>query len=159
MKGKPRYGACVGHVPNFYAVGLNYADHTPRNRAEIPKEPILFNKATSCVSGPNDDVMLPKGSKKTDWEVELAIVIAAAPPTSPRRKRWKPSPASCICNDVSEREYQIERGGQWMKGKGCRTFGPIGPWLVTKDEIKDVQKLGMWLDLNGERVQTARRRR
>ncbi len=153
VKGKPRYGACVGHVPNFYAVGLNYADHAAETGAEIPKEPILFNKATSCISGPNDDVMLPKGSKKTDWEVELAIVIGSRASYVTEKEAMEAVAGFCICNDVSEREYQIERGGQWMKGKGCRTFGPIGPWLVTKDEIKDVQKLGMWLDLNGERVQ------
>jgi 2,4-didehydro-3-deoxy-L-rhamnonate hydrolase len=153
VRGKPRLGPCVGHVPNFYAVGLNYADHAAETGAPIPKEPILFNKATSCIVGPNDEVMIPKGSKKADWEVELAIVIGARASYVSEREAMDVVAGFCICNDVSEREYQIERGGQWMKGKGCPTFGPIGPWLVTRDEIKDVQKLGMWLDLNGERVQ------
>jgi 2,4-didehydro-3-deoxy-L-rhamnonate hydrolase len=153
VRGKPRLGACVGAVPNFYAVGLNYADHAAETGAPIPAEPILFNKATSCLSGPNDEVMIPKGSKKTDWEVEIAIVIGSRASYVTQKEAMEVVAGFCICNDVSEREYQIERGGQWMKGKGCPTFGPLGPWLVTKDEIKDVQKLGMWLDLNGERVQ------
>jgi 2,4-didehydro-3-deoxy-L-rhamnonate hydrolase len=154
VRGKPRLGACVSQPPNFYAVGLNYADHAAETGAAIPKEPILFNKATSCIVGPNDEVMLPKGSKKTDWEVEIAIVIGSRASYVTQKEAMDVIAGFCICNDVSEREYQIERGGQWMKGKGCPTFGPIGPWLVTKDEIKDVQKLGMWLDLNGERVQS-----
>jgi 2,4-didehydro-3-deoxy-L-rhamnonate hydrolase len=153
VRGKPRLGACVGHVPNFYAVGLNYADHAAETGAAIPKEPILFNKSTSCIMGANDEVMIPKGSKKTDWEVEIAIVIGSRASHVTQKEAMEVIAGFCICNDVSEREYQIERGGQWMKGKGCPTFGPIGPWLVTKDEIRDVQKLGMWLDLNGERVQ------
>jgi 2,4-didehydro-3-deoxy-L-rhamnonate hydrolase len=153
VRGKPRIGACVNGVRNFYAVGLNYADHAAETGAPIPKEPILFNKATSCIMGPNDEVMLPKGSKKTDWEVELAIVIGQRASYVSQKEAMDVVAGFCVCNDVSEREYQMERGGQWMKGKGCPTFGPIGPWLVTKDEIKDVQKLGMWLDLNGERVQ------
>jgi 2,4-didehydro-3-deoxy-L-rhamnonate hydrolase len=153
VRGKPRLGPCVGHVPNFYAVGLNYADHAAETGAPIPKEPILFNKASSCIVGANDEVMIPKGSVKTDWEVELAIVIGARASYVSEREVMDVIAGFCICNDVSEREYQIERGGQWMKGKGCPTFGPIGPWLVTRDEIKDVQKLAMWLDLNGERVQ------
>jgi 2,4-didehydro-3-deoxy-L-rhamnonate hydrolase len=153
VRGKPRLGACVGNVPNFYAVGLNYADHAAETGAPIPKEPILFNKSTSCIMGPNDEVMIPKGSKKTDWEVELAIVIGSRASYVTQKDAMDVIAGFCICNDLSEREYQIERGGQWMKGKGCPTFGPIGPWMVTKDEIKDVQKLGMWLDLNGERVQ------
>jgi 2,4-didehydro-3-deoxy-L-rhamnonate hydrolase len=153
VRGKPRFGSCIGKVPNFYAVGLNYADHAAETGAAIPKEPILFNKSTSCISGPNDEVMIPKGSKKTDWEVEIAIVIGSRASYVSQKEAMEVIAGFCICNDVSEREYQIERGGQWMKGKGCPTFGPLGPWLVTKDEIKDVQKLGMWLDLNGERVQ------
>jgi 2,4-didehydro-3-deoxy-L-rhamnonate hydrolase len=153
VRGKPRLGPCVGDVRNFYAVGLNYADHAAETGAAIPKEPILFNKATSCIMGPNDEVMLPKGSKKSDWEVELAIVIGSRASYVAQKDAMDVVAGFCVCNDVSEREYQIERGGQWMKGKGCPTFGPIGPWLVTKDEIKDVQKLAMWLDLNGVRVQ------
>jgi 2,4-didehydro-3-deoxy-L-rhamnonate hydrolase len=151
--GSKRLGACVGQVPNFYAVGLNYADHAAETGAPIPKEPILFNKATSCIMGPNDEVMIPKGSEKTDWEVELAIVIGERASYLSEREAMDAVAGFCICNDVSERAYQIERGGQWMKGKGCPTFGPIGPWLVTRDEIKDVQNLSMFLDLNGERVQ------
>ena len=120
----------------------------------IPKEPILFNKAPNCIVGPHDNVMLPRGSEKTDWEVELAIVIGSR--TSYITESEVPAHVAgyCICNDVSEREYQTERGGQWMKGKGCATFGPLGPWLVTADEIPDVGKLGMWLDVNGQRCQT-----
>ena len=153
VRGKPRLGACVGQVPNFYAIGLNYADHAAETGAPIPKEPILFNKATSCIMGPNDEVVIPKGSKKTDWEVELAIVIGSRASYVSEAAAMDVVAGFCICNDVSEREFQMERGGQWMKGKGCPTFGPIGPWLVTKGEIADVQQLAMWLDLNGERVQ------
>ncbi|MCZ8314540.1 fumarylacetoacetate hydrolase family protein [Phreatobacter sp.] len=154
VKGKPRYGACVGDVGNFIAVGLNYADHAAETGAAIPTEPILFNKARSCIVGPNDDVMLPKKSVKTDWEIELAIVIGERARYVSKKDALSVVAGFCICNDVSEREYQIERGGQWMKGKGCETFGPLGPWLVTTDEIKDVQNLGMWLDVNGARMQT-----
>jgi 2,4-didehydro-3-deoxy-L-rhamnonate hydrolase len=153
VRGRPRLGACVGHVPNFYAVGLNYADHAAETGAPIPKEPILFNKATSCIMGPNDEIVIPKGSVKTDWEVELAIVIGSRASYVSEKDAMDVIAGFCICNDISEREFQIERGGQWMKGKGCPTFGPIGPWLVTKDEIANVQNLGMWLDLNGTRVQ------
>jgi len=154
VRGRPRLGACVGNVGNFIAVGLNFADHAAETGAPIPKEPILFNKATSCIVGPNDHVVLPKGSMKTDWEVEIAVVIGQEASYVPEKEALDVVAGYCICNDVSEREYQIERGGQWMKGKGCPTFGPLGPWLVTKDEIPDVQKLGMWLDLNGHRMQT-----
>lgn len=154
VAGNPRIGACVGKVGNFIAVGLNYADHAAETGAAIPTEPILFNKAPSCIVGPDDDVMLPKGSDKTDWEVELAIVIGERARYVDKADALSVVAGFCICNDVSERSYQIERGGQWMKGKGCETFGPLGPWLVTADEIADVQKLGMWLDVNGERMQT-----
>ena len=154
VRGKPRLGPCVANVGNFIAVGLNYADHAAETGAPIPKEPILFNKAPSCIVGPNDDVVIPKGSVKTDWEVELAIVIGSRASYVGEREALDCVAGYCICHDVSEREYQIERSGQWMKGKGCATFGPLGPWLVTKDEIKDVQKLSMWLDVNGERRQT-----
>lgn len=152
--GRPRLGACVGNVGNFIAVGLNFADHAAETGAAIPKEPILFNKAPSCVVGPNDDVMLPKGSEKTDWEVELAIVIGESASYVPEKEAMDVIAGFCICNDVSERAYQMEGTGQWMKGKGCPTFGPLGPWLVTPDEIRDVQKLGMWLEVNGKRMQT-----
>ena len=152
-RGEPRLGPCVADTRNFIAVGLNYADHAAETGAAIPKEPILFNKATSCIVGPNDDVVIPKGSSKTDWEVELAIVIGAYASYVSEADAMSVVAGFCVCNDVSEREWQTERGGQWMKGKGCPTFGPLGPWLVTPDEIPDVQKLAMWLDVNGERVQ------
>ncbi len=149
-----RLGACVGGARNFYAVGLNYADHAKETGAPIPKEPILFNKATSCMVGPNDDVMIPQGSGKTDWEVELAVVIGRRARYVDEARALDHVAGYAVCNDVSEREYQIERGGQWMKGKGCETFGPLGPWLVTADEVKDVQDLAMFLDVNGQRMQT-----
>jgi 2-keto-4-pentenoate hydratase/2-oxohepta-3-ene-1,7-dioic acid hydratase in catechol pathway len=152
-RGAPRLGPCVGAVGNFIAVGLNYADHAAETGAAIPKEPILFNKAPSCIVGPSDDVTIPKGSVKTDWEVELAVVIGSRASYVSEHDALKHVAGFCVCNDVSEREYQQERGGQWMKGKGCATFGPLGPWLVTTDEIADVQKLDMWLDVNGERMQ------
>jgi 2,4-didehydro-3-deoxy-L-rhamnonate hydrolase len=151
--GAPRLGSCVGSVGNFIAVGLNYADHAAETGAAIPKEPILFNKAPSCIIGPNDDVTIPKGSVKTDWEVELAVVIGSRASYVSERDALDYVAGFCVCDDVSEREFQQERGGQWMKGKGCATFGPLGPWLVTPDEIPDVQKLDMWLDVNGERMQ------
>lgn len=154
VRGKPRLGPCVGDVRTFIAVGLNYADHAAETNAPIPKEPILFNKIASSIVGPNDDVMLPKGSKKSDWEVELCIVIGERASYVPERNALDVVAGYCVCNDVSEREFQAERGGQWMKGKCAPTFGPIGPWMVTKDEIGDVQKLDMWLDVNGERMQT-----
>ena len=153
VTGEPRLGACVGRVGNFIAVGLNYADHAAEGGDPIPKEPILFNKARSCVAGPNDDLMLPKGSRKTDWEVELAIVIGARASYADEAEAARAIAGFCICHDVSEREFQLERGGTWTKGKGCPGFGPLGPWLVTPDEIPDTQKLAIWLEVNGERVQ------
>ena len=154
VSGTPRLGPCVTRPWNFIAVGLNYADHAAESNMPIPKEPILFNKTPNCIIGPNDTVMLPRGSEKSDWEVELAIVIGAR--TSYINESEVPAHIAgfCVCNDVSEREYQTERGGQWMKGKGCATFGPLGPWLVTPDEVPDVQKLSMFLDVNGQRAQT-----
>ena len=149
-----RLGPCVAGVTNFIAVGLNYADHAAESNMPVPKEPILFNKAPSCLAGPDDTVVIPKGSLKTDWEVELAIVIGAAASYLSEDEALSVVSGYAVCNDVSEREWQLERGGQWMKGKGCPTFGPLGPWLVTPDEIADVQNLGMWLDVNGERMQT-----
>ncbi|MBD2746841.1 fumarylacetoacetate hydrolase family protein [Microvirga sp. BT688] len=148
-----RLGACVGQVRNFIAIGLNYADHAAETGAAIPAEPIVFNKAPSCIVGPNDDVIIPRGSQKTDWEVELAIVIGERASYIGANEALEFVAGYCVCNDVSEREFQIERGGTWTKGKGCPTFGPLGPWLVTKDEIPDPQNLSMWLDVNGERVQ------
>ncbi len=154
VSGAPRLGPPVGRVGNFIAVGLNYADHAAETGAPIPKEPILFNKAPNCIVGPDDDIVLPRGSEKSDWEVELAIVIGTRASYITESEVMDHIAGFCLCNDVSEREYQTERGGQWMKGKGCPTFGPLGPWLVTPDEIADVQKLSMWLDVNGKRVQT-----
>lgn len=154
VKGRPRLGACIAGVRNFYAVGLNYADHAAETGAAIPAEPILFNKATSCIVGPNDAVMLPKGSVKTDWEVELAVVIGTRARSVSKADALAHVAGYCVCNDVSERDYQMNRGGQWMKGKGCETFGPLGPWLVTADEVGNVQALDMWLDVNGNRMQT-----
>ena len=153
VQGSPRIGACVGDVHNFIAVGLNFADHAAETGAAIPKEPILFNKAPNCIVGPYDDVMIPKASVKTDWEVELAIVIGDGGSYIAEKDAIAAIAGFCVCNDVSEREFQAERGGQWAKGKGCPTFGPLGPWLVTPDEIADVQNLAMWLEVDGERVQ------
>jgi 2,4-didehydro-3-deoxy-L-rhamnonate hydrolase len=149
-----RIGPCVGNVRNFIAIGLNYADHAAETGAAIPAEPIIFNKAPSCIVGPNDDVVIPRGSVKTDWEVELAIVIGRRTTYVGAKEALEFVAGYCVCNDVSEREYQLERGGTWTKGKGCPTFGPLGPWLVTKDEIPDPQALSMWLDVNGQRMQT-----
>jgi 2-keto-4-pentenoate hydratase/2-oxohepta-3-ene-1,7-dioic acid hydratase in catechol pathway len=149
-----RIGPCVGGVRNFIAIGLNYADHAAETGAAIPKEPIVFNKAPSCIVGANDDVVIPKGSKKTDWEVELAVIIGKGGSYIDEAKAMSHVAGYAVCHDVSEREFQIERGGQWTKGKGCPTFGPLGPWLVTRDEIKDVQNLAMFLDVNGKRAQT-----
>ena len=154
VRGAPRIGPCVGRVGNFVAVGLNYADHAAESGMAVPKEPVLFTKAPSCVAGPNDDVAIPKGSTKTDWEVELAIVIGSRASYVSEQQALAHIAGYCICNDVSEREYQHERSGQWVKGKSCPTFGPLGPWLVTPDEIEDVQALNMWLDVDGERMQT-----
>jgi len=154
VRGTPRLGPCVSKVGNFVAVGLNYADHAAESGQAAPKEPVLFNKAPSCIVGPNDDVVIPKGSQKTDWEVELAIVIGTRASYVGEGEALRHVAGYCVCNDVSEREFQIERSGQWMKGKGCPTFGPLGPWLVTPDEIENPQKLDMWLDVNGERMQS-----
>ena len=154
VAGEVRFGAPVGRPGNFIAVGLNYADHAAETGAPIPKEPILFNKAPNCIVGPNDDVMLPRGSEKTDWEVEIAIVMGSRASYITESDVMDHIAGFCVCNDVSERAYQAERGGQWMKGKSAPTFGPLGPWLVTPDEIADVQSLGLWLDVNGRRAQT-----
>ena len=148
-----RLGSCVARPGNFIAVGLNYADHAAESNMPVPEQPILFNKAPNCVQGPDDVIVIPKGSEKTDWEVELAIVIGKPALYIEEKDALDYVAGYCICNDISERAFQIERGGQWMKGKGSPTFGPIGPWLVTKDEIDDVQALDMFLELNGKRVQ------
>jgi len=153
VKGKPRMGCPISHISKFVAIGLNYADHAAESGMPIPKEPIVFLKANSCIQGPDDDVMLPKGSVKTDWEVELGIVIGTKARYVSQKNALDYVAGYCVVNDVSEREYQLERGGSWDKGKGCDTFGPIGPWMVTKDEVPNPQKLHMWLELNGKRMQ------
>ncbi len=158
VKGSPRMGCPVAGIGKFVAIGLNYSDHAAETGAAIPKEPIVFMKATSCIQGANDPVMLPRGSVKSDWEVELGVVIGKRARYVSQRAALDHVAGYCTINDVSEREYQIERGPQWDKGKGCDTFGPIGPWLVTRDEIANVQKLSMWLDLNGKRMQTGNTR-
>jgi 2-keto-4-pentenoate hydratase/2-oxohepta-3-ene-1,7-dioic acid hydratase in catechol pathway len=145
-----RIGPCVGKVGNFIAIGLNYADHAAEAGMPIPKEPIIFNKAPSCICGPNDDTMIPKESTKLDYEIELGIVIGSRARYLTQDQAMDVVVGYCLANDVSEREFQIERSGQWTKGKGSETFGPIGPWLVTKDEIKDPQNLSMQLTVNGE---------
>jgi 2-keto-4-pentenoate hydratase/2-oxohepta-3-ene-1,7-dioic acid hydratase in catechol pathway len=154
VAGSPRYGAPVANVGKFIAIGLNYSDHAKESNMPIPKEPIVFSKATTCIQGPNDGVVLPKGSVKGDWEVELAFVIGRTAKAVSEADALDYVAGYMICNDVSEREWQLERGATWDKGKGFDTFGPIGPWLVTRDEIADPQNLAMWLDVNGKRFQT-----
>jgi len=154
IEGKPRMGCPIASIGKFLAIGLNYSDHAEETGSPIPKEPIIFSKAISCIQGPDDDVMLPKDSVKTDWEVELAIVIGSKTSYVEEAQAMNYVAGYCLANDVSEREYQLERGGTWDKGKGCDTFGPLGPWLVTKDEIADPQNLALWLDVNGKRMQT-----
>ena len=154
VPGKPRLGPCVGNVRNFIAIGLNYSDHAAEAGMPIPKEPIIFNKVTTSICGPNDDTITPKDSTKLDYEVEIGIVIGKRARYLEKGKAKAAIAGYFVGNDVSERNFQIERsGGQWMKGKSCETFGPIGPWFVTRDEIKDVQNLDMWLDVNGEKRQ------
>jgi 2,4-diketo-3-deoxy-L-fuconate hydrolase len=154
VPGSPRLGLPCAGTRKFIAIGLNYADHAAESNLPIPSEPVIFTKAVSCLQGPNDAVMLPKDSKKTDWEVELGVVIGTTARYVEESAALEHVAGYVVVNDVSEREYQIDRGGTWDKGKGCDTFGPVGPWLVTCDEVGDVQNLGMWLDVNGERMQT-----
>ena len=148
-----RIGACLASVPNFFCIGLNYAKHAAETGAEPPKEPILFSKATSALSGPYDPVVIPRNSEKTDWEVELGVVIGRETSYVSEADALDHVAGYCVINDMSERAFQIERGGQWVKGKSAPTFGPCGPWLVTADEVADPQALRLSLDLNGERVQ------
>jgi 2,4-didehydro-3-deoxy-L-rhamnonate hydrolase len=155
IKNPSRIGSCVARPSKIICVGLNYADHARETGAEIPQEPILFFKSTTALCGPNDDVIIPKGSEKTDWEVELAIVIGKKAQYVSEADAYDYVAGYCLHNDYSEREYQLERGGNWSKGKGCDTFAPLGPVLVTKDEIADVHNLSMWLDVNGKRFQTS----
>jgi 2,4-didehydro-3-deoxy-L-rhamnonate hydrolase len=154
VPGEPRLGVPVAGIRKFIAVGLNYADHAAESNMALPKEPIIFTKATSCIVGPNDDVVLPPDSLKSDWEVELGIVVGRTARYIDERDALDHVAGYCLVNDVSEREYQLERGGSWDKGKSFDTFGPIGPYLVTADEVGDPQALDMWLDVNGERMQT-----
>ena len=153
VEGNPRIGACVGGIGKFICIGLNYADHAAETGADIPQEPVVFSKWTSVVVGPNDNVIIPRGSQKTDWEVELGVVIGKGGRYIDERDAMQHVAGYCVINDVSEREYQIERGGTWDKGKGCDTFGPTGPWLVTADEIPDPNALNLWLEVDGKRYQ------
>ncbi|OLS53258.1 fumarylacetoacetate hydrolase family protein [Rhodovulum sulfidophilum] len=153
VEGDPRIGACVAGTRKFMGIGLNYADHAAESGMAVPEEPVLFMKATSAICGPDDPIIIPRGSEKTDWEVELGVVIG-------KRAKYVSEAAAldhvagyCVINDLSERAFQIERGGQWVKGKSCDNFGPAGPWLVTPDEAGDPQDLGLWLCVNGEKVQ------
>ena len=153
VKGRPRFGVPWNGPGKIVCIGLNYVDHAKETGSPIPKEPIIFLKANSALNGPNDNVAIPRGSKKTDWEVEFGVVIGTRAQHVSKKDALKYVAGYTICNDVSEREYQIERGGTWDKGKGCDTFGPIGPWLVTKDEIPNPQRRNLWLDVNGQRMQ------
>ena len=148
-----RIGPCVGTVGKFICIGLNYADHAAESNLPVPPEPVIFLKANSAIIGPNDDVLIPRGSKKTDWEVELGVVIGKKASYVSEAEAMDHVAGYCVINDVSEREFQIERAGTWDKGKGCDTFGPIGPWLVTADEVPDPQNLSMWLEVDGHRYQ------
>ncbi len=152
--GSPRIGPCIARPLNFVCIGLNYADHAAETGATPPTEPIIFLKSLGAFQGPNDDVVIPKGSTKPDWEVELAIVIGTKAKYVSEADAMKHVAGYCVVNDVSERNFQTERGGTWDKGKGCDTFGPTGPWMVTKDEVPDPQNLAMWLDVDGVRMQT-----
>ncbi|MBC8741281.1 ureidoglycolate lyase [Paraburkholderia sp. Clong3] len=153
VEGNPRVGPCVGKIGKFVCIGLNYADHAAESNLPVPAEPVIFNKWTSAISGPNDDIEIPRGSKKTDWEVELGVVIGKAAKYVDEANALEHVAGYCVINDVSEREWQIERGGTWDKGKGFDTFGPIGPWVVTRDEVADPQNLSLWLEVDGHRYQ------
>ncbi|OPG75446.1 ureidoglycolate lyase, partial [Pseudomonas ogarae] len=158
VAGQPRIGACVGQVGKFICIGLNYADHAAESNMEVPKEPIIFNKWTSAICGPNDDIQIPRGSLKTDWEVELGVVIGKGGRYIDEANAMEHVAGYCVINDVSEREWQLERGGTWDKGKGFDTFGPLGPWLVTRDEIADPHTLDLWLEVDGHRYQNGNTR-
>lgn len=158
VNGSPRLGPCVGRVGKFICIGLNYADHAAESGLDVPKEPVVFNKWTSAICGPNDVVEIPRGSTKTDWEVELGVVIGKAGRYIDEANAMDYVAGYCVINDVSEREWQIERGGTWDKGKGFDTFGPLGPWLVTKDEIADPHALDLWLEVDGKRYQNGNTR-
>lgn len=151
--GKPRLGACIGKTGKFMCIGLNYSDHAAESGMALPSEPMLFSKFTSAMCGANDDILIPRGASKTDWEVELGVVIGTTAKHVSKEKSLDYVAGYCVINDVSEREFQLEGTGQWVKGKSSDTFGPTGPWLVTKDEVGDVQNLSIWLEVNGERLQ------
>lgn len=153
VEGKPRFGACVAGTGKFICIGLNYSDHAAESGMDVPPEPVVFLKATSAVCGPNDPIIIPRNSEKTDWEVELGIVIGKPAKYVSEAEAFDHVAGYCVINDVSERAFQIERAGQWTKGKSCDNFGQTGPWLVTPDEVADPQRLGMWLDVNGQRMQ------
>jgi 2-keto-4-pentenoate hydratase/2-oxohepta-3-ene-1,7-dioic acid hydratase in catechol pathway len=153
VQGQPRLGPCVGSIGKFICIGLNYADHAAETGAAIPPEPVVFSKWTSAVVGPNDEVQIPRDSVKTDWEVELGVIIGQGGRYISEQDAMRHVAGYCVINDVSEREFQIERGGTWDKGKGCDTFGPTGPWLVTADEIADPHSLNLWLEVDGKRYQ------
>jgi len=153
VEGSPRLGPCVAGTGKLICIGLNYSDHAAETGATVPPEPIIFMKASSAIVGPNDDVVIPRGSEKTDWEVELGVVIGKTAKYVSEADALDYVAGYCVTNDVSERAFQTERSGQWTKGKSCDTFGPLGPWLVTKDEVPDPQNLGMWLTVNGEKMQ------
>jgi len=153
IEGSPRMGACVSGIGKFICIGLNYSDHAEETGASVPSEPIIFSKATSAVCGPDDDIIIPRNSVKTDWEVELGVVIGKPAKYVEEASALDYVAGYCVINDVSEREYQIERQGQWVKGKSCDSFGPTGPWLVTPDEAGDPQNLNLWLEVDGKRYQ------
>jgi 2-keto-4-pentenoate hydratase/2-oxohepta-3-ene-1,7-dioic acid hydratase in catechol pathway len=154
VRGKPRYGVPIAQVGKFIGIGMNYSDHAAEIGAPIPAEPIIFMKAVTSLAGANDTVMLPKASEKSDWEVELGVIIGTKAQYVSEKQALEYVAGYCVVNDLSERAFQMERGTQWDKGKGCDTFGPVGPWLVTRDEVPNPQRLSLWLDLNGERRQT-----
>lgn len=158
VDGTPRLGPCVGRVGKFICIGLNYADHAAESGLDVPKEPVVFNKWTSAICGPNDAVQIPRDSTKTDWEVELGVVIGKAGRYIDEANALDHVAGYCVVNDVSEREWQLERGGTWDKGKGFDTFGPLGPWLVTADEVADPQNLDLWLEVDGHRYQNGNTR-
>ncbi len=153
VEGNPRIGPCVGDVGKFICIGLNYSDHAAETGLPVPEEPILFFKATSAICGPDDEVLIPRGSVKTDWEVELGVIIGDEARYVSEADAMNHVAGYCVVNDVSERDFQIHRGGQWVKGKSADTFGPMGPWMVTRDEIADPQNLAMWLEVDGHRYQ------
>lgn len=158
VQGSPRIGPCVGQVGKFLCIGLNYADHAAESNMPVPSEPVIFSKFTSAICGPNDDVQIPRGSTKTDWEVELGVVIGKGGRYIDESNAMDHVAGYCVINDVSEREWQLERGGTWDKGKGFDTFGPIGPWLVTRDEVSDPHQLDLWLEVDGHRYQNGNTR-